>query len=199
MELALPEIVADHHHRRSLASSLRLNERLAQNGLQPGDIEVLARHYHTLHRLAAVVAHQEVEGPAIGSYSGERLRLLLPFCPLQGCPALPRWVSIRPDGMNQSQLFGQSIRRRRQQNPVNQAEDRRGGTDAKCQSKHGNQCEPRLSQQRAPSEPKILSHRLLLVLISVSVSIGRCAIQKVVRVGRLGGATRHLVSRFSPA
>jgi len=89
IELVLPEIVADQYDRRRLATGFRLDERPAHNRLEPSDIEILARDHHALYRLAAVVTDQEIEGPAVSGHPFKRLRLLLPFSPLQGGPTLP--------------------------------------------------------------------------------------------------------------
>jgi hypothetical protein len=118
--------------------------------LDADDAEVVRRHDETFERLAAVGLDQEIERPRVRRKRVERRRLLLPFSPLHRRPAA--WtggLAVDPRRGNQGQPAGILIGRRREQDALNQAEDRHRGSDAQGEREDGDDGEARLLEQHA--------------------------------------------------
>jgi hypothetical protein len=127
-------------------------------------VEIVSGDPHPFHRYAAVVQDQKVEGPVICGDGLKRLRVLLPFQPLRsGPPARMRHLpAVGASGGNQHQPLRLPVRRRRQEDASDQAENRRGRADTERQRNHGNQSKAGLFAQHAQANSQILKHLAVL-------------------------------------
>ena len=140
VELALPQLVAQDDGRRWRHAGFGVLERPAQRRLEADHAKIVARDHHALERFAALIVDQEIERPGVCRDRVERRGFLLPFLPLRGSPR-PRIqdrLAVGSDGRDQHQALGLAIGRRRQEDALNQAEDRCGRADAQRQRQHRN-------------------------------------------------------------
>ena len=86
---------------------IRIVEAVSQGRLQTHKPKIVFADLHSLHRLAAIIANQEIEGPVIARDSLKRSHLLVPFHPLLRCPPsrAVHLFPIRAHGLNQHELL----------------------------------------------------------------------------------------------
>ena len=160
VELALPQLVAEDDRLRRRGAGFGLDEGAAEDRLDADDAEVVARDDHALERLAAFVIDQEIERPGVGGDRVEGGRLLLPFHPLRGGPEprVQQRLAIGPHRRHQHQARRLLVWRRRQEDALDQAEDRRGRADAQREREHGDDHEPGMLQEQAGAEAQVAEH-----------------------------------------
>ena len=88
----------------------------------------------------------------------KRLGLLLPLQPLRRRPRLRarQGPAVGPGGLDQHQTIRVSIGRRREQDALDQAENRRRRADSQGQRQHGNRRESRLLPQHSRGKTQVL-------------------------------------------
>src|SRR5262249_289528 len=109
---------------------------------------------------AAVLGHEKVEGPPVSGDRFERSRVALPLEELLRRPAVEsvRLTAVASYRLYQHQAIRILVRRRREQNALDQAEDRGGGADSERQREDGNRREPGLSGEQPQTEPHVFQH-----------------------------------------
>src|SRR5437899_6177620 len=78
----LPKLISQHNRLHGPRSEVGILEAAPCYWLQSHDSEIVPGYTHSLHRLATVIANQEIEDPVIPRDSLEGCRLFLPLHPL---------------------------------------------------------------------------------------------------------------------
>jgi hypothetical protein len=95
----------------------------------------------------------------------ERRRVLLPVHPVDGRHAFDSLdlLAVDPDRGDEHEAVGVTIRRRREEDALDQAEDGGRRTNADSKRKRGEGREARPLEQHANGEPKVVQHSASLL------------------------------------
>ena len=148
VERPLPELVPQQNRLHGSQSEVLLLKTAAHHRLQSHYPQIILRYFHSLDRLASLIADEEVELPAVAGNSAKRLGFFLPFHPLLCGPAA--WVLLflpaRSRAWHEHELLRVFVGWRGQQHTLNQAEHRRSRPDSERQRQYRNQAKAGLFQ-----------------------------------------------------
>ena len=151
IETPLPKIVPenDRRGRRIRGRDFRFREFVTEHRLDPEHLEKVFGHNHSAERFAPVRQHQKVKSPTVQRRRLEGLACFPPFQPLPDSASLLVSATVDSGRRHENEPARFGIRRRRQQNPLNQAEHGRRRSNPKPKGEHSHGREAGVLEQLA--------------------------------------------------
>jgi hypothetical protein len=156
-ELVLPEVVAQHHDVRRRRVVLVVSNVPAEGRNQAEARQDSTRDVRPvdLHRPVRAGEREAIRAEALREGDAGELPSALDVGLGHGGPAPALLLVLGPEHVH---AIGLRVREGPQQDPIHQAEDRRGGTDPQRQAQYRGHRKARLPDQRADSELDILQY-----------------------------------------